>query len=82
MLGSAWKKRGLDSERARAVRKQGHDDALEFALTIGLNSDYRNDLKAKKMGVLLVDCINAFPDSFVRITKKIKLSIKKSYGYL
>ncbi|MDR3092598.1 MAG: hypothetical protein LBU33_01630 [Endomicrobium sp.] len=104
MLVSVWKKRGLDSERARAVRKQGHDDALGFALAIGLNSDYRNDLKAKKdvidksgdshsvksgnkkwqiflygltrfendesfavmngMGALLVDCINAFPNSF------------------
>lgn len=42
------KKRGLDSEGARKVRQQGHDDALEFALSIGLNSDYQNDSKAKK----------------------------------
>lgn len=42
------KKRGLNSEDARKVRQKGHDDALEFALSIGLNSDYTNDIKAKK----------------------------------
>ena len=42
------KKRGLDSEGARRVRQQGHDDALEFALSIGLDADYQNDAKAKK----------------------------------
>jgi len=42
------KKRGLDSEGARKVRQQGHDDALEFALSIGLDTDYQNDAKAKK----------------------------------
>lgn len=30
------------------MRQQGHDDALEFALSIGLNHDYKNDIKAKK----------------------------------
>ena len=30
------------------MRQQGHDDALEFALAIGLNKDYKNDPKAKK----------------------------------
>ncbi|MBI5072106.1 hypothetical protein HZB93_04455 [Candidatus Falkowbacteria bacterium] len=42
------KKRGLNSEDARKVRQQGHDDALEFALAIGLTRDYQNDVKAKK----------------------------------
>lgn len=41
-------KRGLSSDDARKVRQKGHDDALKFALLIGLNSDYRNDVKAKK----------------------------------
>jgi len=42
------KKRALTSEAARKVRQKGHDDALEFALAIGLKEDYKNDLKAKK----------------------------------
>lgn len=42
------KKRGLDTENARKIRQKGHDDALEFALAIGLDSDYKNDIKAKK----------------------------------
>lgn len=42
------KKRALSSDAARAVRQQGYDDALEFALSIGLTSDYKNDLQAKK----------------------------------
>lgn len=98
------KKRGLNSEDARKVRQKGYDDALEFALAIGLNTDYKNDAKAKKdvidpsgdahslkggekkwqiflyglgrfgndeafaamngIGALLIDCIEAFPDSF------------------
>lgn len=41
-------KRGLSSEEAREVRKKGHDDSLEFALLMGLNSDYKNGNKAKK----------------------------------
>jgi len=41
-------KRGLSSEDARKVRQQGHDDALEFALLIGLDNDYQNDQAAKK----------------------------------
>lgn len=40
--------RGLSSENARQVRQRGHDDALEFALAIGLNKDYKNDPHAKK----------------------------------
>jgi len=41
-------KRGLSSEDARRVRQQGHDDAFEFAMLIGLDSDYQNDKVAKK----------------------------------
>jgi len=42
------KKRGLTTENARIIRQRGHNDALEFALAIGLTRDYRNDQKAKK----------------------------------
>lgn len=42
------KKRGLSAEDARMVRQKGHDDALKFALAIGLSGDYKNDIKAKK----------------------------------
>lgn len=42
------KKRGLSSDDARHVRQQGHDDALYFALALGMQSDYLNDQKAKK----------------------------------
>jgi hypothetical protein len=42
------KKRGLSSEGARWVRQSGHNDALEFAIAIGLPRDYQNDQKAKK----------------------------------
>lgn len=42
------KKRGLSSENARWVRQSGHNDALEFAIAIGLPRDYENDHKAKK----------------------------------
>lgn len=42
------KKRGLSSEDARRVRQKGHDDALDFAIAIGLEHDYQNDAKAKK----------------------------------
>ncbi len=40
--------RGLSSQSARQVRQRGHDDALEFALAIGLDKDYKNDPHAKK----------------------------------
>ena len=40
--------RGSSPEQARRVRQQGHDNALQFALSIGLDSDYRNDPRAKK----------------------------------
>ena len=42
------RRRALSSEGARNVRQQGHDDALEFAHSIGLPNDYRNDPQAKK----------------------------------
>ena len=42
------RKRGLSSEDARNIRQRGYDDALEFALAIGLSSDYKNDTRAKK----------------------------------
>lgn len=42
------KSRASSPEKARQIRQQGHDDALLFALTIGLDKDYKNDLKAKK----------------------------------
>jgi len=46
--GAVRKKRGLSTERARIVRKRGHNDALEFALAIGLKHDYVNNPSAKK----------------------------------
>jgi len=42
------KTRGSTSEHARNIRQQGHDDALEFAILIGVADAYTNDLKAKK----------------------------------
>ena len=39
---------GLSSDDARAVRQAGHDDALYFALLIGLDTDYTNNQIAKK----------------------------------
>ena len=42
------KKRAFTPEKARQARKQGHDDALLFAKSIGVNKVYKNDLKAKK----------------------------------
>ncbi len=42
------KKRALSSDAARAIRQKGYDDALEFALAIGLTTDYKNNPLAKK----------------------------------
>src|SRR3989304_9371375 len=42
------KKRGLSSANARWVRQSGHNDALEFAIAIGLPRDYQNNPHAKK----------------------------------
>ena len=38
----------MTTEKARFVRAEGHKDALEFALSIGLGSDYKNNPQAKK----------------------------------
>jgi hypothetical protein len=46
--GPIRRKRSLSSEGARNVRQRGYDDALEFALAIGLSRDYQNDHLAKK----------------------------------
>ena len=42
------KKKEMSSEKARYVRKKGHEDALEFAKLIGLKQGYQNDPKSKK----------------------------------
>ena len=41
-------KRALSSNNARRIRQRGYDDAREFALSIGLSSDSKNDPRAKK----------------------------------
>jgi hypothetical protein len=41
-------RRASSSDRAREYRQAGHDDAREFAYSIGLPSDYKNDPHAKK----------------------------------
>ncbi|GHU85080.1 hypothetical protein AGMMS49941_04260 [Deferribacterales bacterium] len=60
------RKRAMTSEKARAVRQQGHDDAKEFARLIGLSDDYQNDPKAKK------DVVDANGDAH---------SVKSGTGY-
>lgn len=40
--------RASSSDRARAYRQAGHDNALLFALELGLGEDYGNDHQAKK----------------------------------
>ena len=40
--------RGSSPEQARDLRQRGHTNALNFALAIGMESDYRNDPQAKK----------------------------------
>lgn len=42
------RRRALSSENARIVRQRGHNDAHEFALSIGLLKGYSNDVLAKK----------------------------------
>lgn len=41
--------RGSTSDEARRYCQGGHDDALLFALCIGLDRDYENDRRSKKM---------------------------------
>jgi hypothetical protein len=45
------KSRASSSEDARKYRQSGHDDALKFALAIGLNKDYQNDAHARSSDV-------------------------------
>ncbi len=40
--------RASSPEAAKKYRQDGHDDALAFALTIGLSQDYERDRRAKK----------------------------------
>ena len=40
--------RASSPDRARTYRQAGHDNALRFALELGLGEDYRNDPQAKK----------------------------------
>ena len=42
------RRRASSPERAREYRQAGHDNALLFALELGLGKDYRNDPQAKK----------------------------------
>jgi len=42
------RKRGLSRGRAQHIRQSGHNEALRFALAIGLDDTYQNDIKAKK----------------------------------
>ncbi len=42
------RRRASSSDQARAYRQAGHDNALLFALELGLGEDYRNDHQAKK----------------------------------
>ena len=41
-------RRASTTEAAREYRQRGHDDALLFALAIGLDNEYRRDQAAKK----------------------------------
>jgi len=41
-------RRASTSKAARAYRQEGHDNALLFALELGLGKDYQNDPQAKK----------------------------------
>ena len=42
------RRRASTSDQARDYRKLGHDNALQFAVALGLGEDYRNALQAKK----------------------------------
>ena len=52
------KRKAMTTEKARFVRTEGHKDALEFALSLGLKNDYKNDPQAKK------DVIDLSGDSY------------------
>lgn len=62
-------KRGSSPEAASKYNKQGHKDALQFALEIGLTQDYKRDLQAKK------DVIDPSGDAHSVKSGKIKWQI-------
>ncbi len=47
------KKRAMTSQKASYVKKQGHQDAKEFAVLIGLSNDYQNDPKIVVYGLAI-----------------------------
>lgn len=65
------KSRASSSDQARQYRQQGYDDALEFALLIGLKRDYQNNPQAKK------DVIDASGDAH-----SVKGGVKKWQVFL
>ncbi|HOJ64717.1 MAG TPA: hypothetical protein PLE45_09885 [Spirochaetota bacterium] len=42
------KKKAMSSEKARFVRKKGHDDAKLFASLLGIGKEFKREPKAKK----------------------------------
>ncbi|MBM3326854.1 MAG: hypothetical protein FJY65_07735 [Calditrichaeota bacterium] len=59
-------RRALSHDAARDIRKRGHDDALEFALAIGLPHDYQNDIKAKKDVIDLSGDAHSLKSGFIK----------------
>lgn len=41
-------KRAMSSAKASAVKRQGHEDAREFAIVLGIGKEFRSDPRAKK----------------------------------
>ena len=41
-------RKGGTTEQGRALWHRGHDDALRFALLLGMDQDYKRDIRAKK----------------------------------
>jgi hypothetical protein len=62
------KRKAMSSQKARNVRAQGYVDAISFAKEIGLNSDYKNDMKAKK------DVIDRSGDAHFRKRRRKKMA--------
>lgn len=67
--GIIRKKRALSSEDARWVRQSGHNDALEFAISIGQKEAYTNNPHAKK------DCFDLSGDTYSVKSGKVKWQI-------
>jgi hypothetical protein len=42
------KKKAMTSEKARYVKRKGHEDAREFAEVLGIGKEYKSDPQAKK----------------------------------